>query len=123
MFYLSGISFSNPFFIKMLRNIKKKHPNIKIVLEIATFPFYKELRSFSGKLNLILELISKNKLKKYIDIIITYCGQSKIYGVPSVSISNGIKIPDKTPPFNVPKKLNTNNTPFGRCKLNSLAWV
>lgn len=81
---------SNHFLVKMLAKVKKQNPYIKTIIEFPTFPFYAELISFGLKVNLIFELATRNRLKKYVDHVITYCGQDKIYGIPATTISNGI---------------------------------
>ncbi|WP_172579085.1 hypothetical protein, partial [Klebsiella pneumoniae] len=79
------------FLSSLLANIKKNGTNV--ILEIPTYPYKSELKTFKEKgLNLIFDL-SCAYFKKYIDII-CYFGSpvSDIWGVKCVRISNGIDI-------------------------------
>lgn len=99
---------TNRYFDKMLSKIKRVNPNIKIIIEFPTFPFYEELVSWGDKLNLILELESRNRLKKSVDFVTTYFGQNEIYGIPAIHIENAIDTSEIKPintTFN-PKLLN-----------------
>lgn len=80
-------------FLRMLKKIKTKKPNIKILMEIPTYPYDKE--QFVGLFDLpylLKEKLNRNKLKKYIDRIITYSNDNEIFEVPTIKLSNGTDI-------------------------------
>lgn len=84
--------------IKALKKCKDASPNLRIVMEIPTFPFSGEQnrKSFKQKVN---EIIGNFLLKRYIDRIVI-CGEKlpmkKFHGIPIIYFSNGIDF-DKIP--------------------------
>jgi len=88
--YIRYIHFANPFFTRFLRKIKKN--NIKILLEMPTYPYdqeYKDIK-LTTKLVLLIENFSRQKFKKYVTRIITLTPYNNILGVPAIQINNGI---------------------------------
>ena len=88
--FIRYIHFANPFFISFLRKLKKR--NIKVLLEIPTYPYdqeYQEVK-FTSKLVLLVEKLSRHQFKKYVTRILTVTPHKKIFGVPTIEISNGI---------------------------------
>lgn len=83
---------SNYGFIKFLKNIKEK--NIKILLEIPTYPYDQELLNGNIKLKLryYIDRHYRKNLKKLVDKIVTFSEDKKIYEVLTINISNGIDI-------------------------------
>ena len=83
---------SNYGFIKFLKNLRDK--NIKILVEIPTFPYDQELLNgnFRLKLRYFIDKYYRKKLKKFVDKIVTFSEDKKIYGIPTINISNGIDI-------------------------------
>lgn len=83
---------SNYGFIKFLKNLKKK--NIKILIEIPTYPYDQELLNGSilSKFKYYIDKHYRKNLKKYIDKIVTFSNDKEIYGVSTINISNGIDL-------------------------------
>lgn len=79
-------------FCKMLREIKTKHKNIKIILEIPTYPFEGELKGLRKMYFFILRHYYKRYIRKYIDKITTYSKDDVIWNVSTIRISNGINL-------------------------------
>ena len=77
-------------FIRVLKMIKKHNPNIKIVLEMPTFPYEGEYKALHEKCYLFVDKIFRDKLKKYVDRIATYSSHNVILGVQTIKITNGI---------------------------------
>ena len=78
-------------FIDFLRSIKKNFPFCKIVLEIPTYPYDKEL--FKKIVNyplLLKDRKARNCFKKFVDRIVTYSNDEEIFEVPTIRIQNGI---------------------------------
>lgn len=91
--YIRYLREANPFFINFLKKIKKKH-NIKIILEIPTYPYDSEDQNL-GVLRIIrksIEIKYRQKLHKYVDKIVTYSLDEKIFNIPCINISNGIDL-------------------------------
>jgi len=88
--FIRYIHFANPFFTSFLKKLNKK--NIKVLLEIPTYPYdqeYQELK-FTSKLVLHVEKLSRRRFKKYVARILTLTPYKTIFGVPTIEISNGI---------------------------------
>lgn len=74
--------------VELVKKAKKVNPKIIIILEIPTYPY---LNEFSGLVKLDIELKEKhwtNKLLKYIDRIVTYSNDEKIFDIKCINISN-----------------------------------
>jgi hypothetical protein len=85
-----------PSFLGFLSATKKANPKIKIVVEVPTFPYRQELRSPKQRVLLALDDLGRGSLKKYVDVIVTFFGQSEIFGIPCIPTANGIDI-DRIP--------------------------
>lgn len=78
-----------PNFMKFIKKIRSKFRYI--VLELPTYPYYGELQSLKAKIGYWIEYIFViNNLRKYIDKIITFSNDQKIYDIDCIKISNGI---------------------------------
>lgn len=81
--------------ISTLKKLKEK--NITIIEEIPTFPYDAELKKTKGmglKIYLFFDKIYRNKLKKYVDYVVTYSEDKQIFGIPCICINNGIDVSD-----------------------------
>ena len=80
-------------YVNFWKEIKKKYPGCKIIIEIFTYPYDKD--DF-GKWNAwpfyIKEIIYRRKLKKYVDRFVTYSDDDVIFGVPAIKTMNGIDV-------------------------------
>lgn len=79
-------------FIMLLKRIKNLNKNIKVILEIPTYPYDSEWSRIIDKPLLLKEKINKKKLYKYVDKIITFSEDETIFNVPTIKINNGIDI-------------------------------
>lgn len=100
--YLRSDHNANPFTLRFIRKMKKA--GIHIVMEIPTYPYDQEYSSFSMKLNLFIDRCFRKQFAKYLDRIITFSNYSKIFGIPTLQLSNGIDFND------IPIKQQVNNT-------------
>lgn len=85
---------SDPLFLKLLKKAKTQNPSIKILLEIPTYPYDKEIVSFIRYLTLIMDRYYRKKLHHYVDYCVHYGQETEIYQIPVIPIQNGIAIPD-----------------------------
>lgn len=76
-------------FLKMLINIKNKNPNIKLILELPTYPFHQEYRGLD-KLLIFKSSCIEKKLSSVIDRIVTYSDDDIIWGIDTLKISNSV---------------------------------
>lgn len=78
-----------PRFLAFLKNIRKKVKSI--LLELPTYPYYGELQTIKAKIGFWIEYcLVIRKLYKYIDKVVTFSNDKKIYGIDCIKISNGI---------------------------------
>lgn len=82
--------FADSNLIKLLRHLRKNNLNNKIVIEIATYPYEKELPKWQLK----KDIIYRKKLKKYVDRIVTFSNDDEIYGIKTIKTGNGIDVSD-----------------------------
>lgn len=79
--------------INTLKEIKKRNPNIKIVLEIPTYPYDKELTINKKNLPLLIkDRYNRRKLNGVIDRIATLTPDKKIFEVPTLKFENGVDL-------------------------------
>jgi glycosyltransferase involved in cell wall biosynthesis len=83
---------AHPSFLRFLRDIKRSQPDLKVVLEVPTFPYRNELRSPKQRVLLALDDIGHRHLKKYVDAVVTFFGQSEIHGIPCIQVANGVDV-------------------------------
>ncbi|QRO93935.1 glycosyltransferase family 4 protein [Acinetobacter pittii] len=78
-----------PKFLSFLKNIRQKFKSI--LLELPTYPYYGELQTIKAKIGFWIEcFLVIRKLYKYIDKVVTFSSDKKIYGIDCIKISNGI---------------------------------
>ncbi len=88
--YIRMEPFSYPF-IRFLQKTKKNKPGIRVILEIPTYPYDEEIK----RLNMITryrDRIYRRYLWKYVDRIVTYSEDDKIFGIRTIRIRNGINV-------------------------------
>lgn len=77
-------------FIKTAEAIKSENPDIKVLVEIPTYPYDKECDSLISKIRLIKDRKSRDYLYNYVDRIITYSNDKSIFKIPTINLSNAI---------------------------------
>ncbi|MDE6946616.1 MAG: glycosyltransferase [Anaeroplasmataceae bacterium] len=73
-----------------LLKYQKEH-GIKTVLEIATYPYDKELQNVISRTE---DMCFRNEVCKYVDRIATYSSDRIIWGIPCIRLLNGISLQD-----------------------------
>lgn len=86
-------------FNRFLKRIKEKYPTCRIVVEIPTYPYLKEVlrESFVNWLLLPQELFYRRKLKKYVDRFLIYSGYDEVCGVKTIATMNGSDVRSSRP--------------------------
>lgn len=74
--------------VELTKKAKISNPSIKIILEIPTYPYIDEFNSFVKLDILIKENRCTKELVKYIDKVVTYSDDKKIYDIECINISN-----------------------------------
>ena len=107
---------SNPFTIRLVRKIKEL--GCKTVLEIPTYPYDKEYKHLplAYQRILLVDVLFRKRLAKYIDYIITFSDHDVIWNRPTIQISNGIDFDS------IKEKEKTNDTK-NELKLLGLATI
>lgn len=80
---------ANPFIINFFKNLKKR--GIRIITEIPTFPYDKEItKSSSISYFYLMHKCFRKRLLNYSDKILTFSDDKSIYGLPAINIDNAI---------------------------------
>lgn len=79
---------ASPRFISFLRLVKSL--NVKIVIEIPTYPYDQEAKSLKGKIYNLLDRIYRVQYKRLVDYIVTFSDDNYIYNVKCINISNAV---------------------------------
>lgn len=75
--------------LTFLRSVRNKFKFI--ILEIPTYPYYGELNTLRAKLGYWVEALTvTHRLNKYVDRIVTFSDDDKIFNIDTIKISNGI---------------------------------
>lgn len=86
--YIRSYHNANPFTIHMVKCLRQR--GAKVVMEIPTYPYDQEYITPSMKLILLMDKCFRRKLAKELDAIVTFSEERKIFGAPTIRISNGI---------------------------------
>ncbi|MBP3683830.1 MAG: glycosyltransferase [Oscillospiraceae bacterium] len=80
-------------FYRSLQRLKQIYPNLKILLEVPTYPYDKETYSKIKNISMFPEeVFYRNRLHRVVDRIITYSDDKEIFGIPTISIQNGVDV-------------------------------
>lgn len=78
-------------FIKMLKNIKNSNPDIKIIIEIPTYPYDNEVKLSLKNLTILSkDRWNRRKLHKFVDKILTFSNDEMIFNIPTLKLSNAV---------------------------------
>ncbi len=95
--------FFDPLLVSALQQIKKRNQDIKIILEINTYPYDAEPKRILHKASLSMDKYFRKNAHQYVDRIVDYGVRKTIWQIPTLSIRNGI---------------NLDNIPFAKRKSN-----
>lgn len=80
-------------FVRFIKTLRLIYPKVKILLEIPTYPYGKELLGQVTEFPFFCkDLLYRKKLKKYVDRIVTFSDDSYIWKVPTIHIRNGVQV-------------------------------
>lgn len=79
-------------FLRFLRAAKERNPETKIILEIPTYPYDKEMQGAIAGISLAKDRHYRTKLYHYVDRIADLSRNEEIFGVPTLPMANGIDI-------------------------------
>lgn len=84
--------FFDPLLVRFLKMAKQKFPDLKIILEINTYPYDAEPKRRLHQLSLKMDQHYRKTAFKYIDRIADYGQEKEIWKIPTISIRNGIDV-------------------------------
>jgi glycosyltransferase involved in cell wall biosynthesis len=98
----------NKALLALLKKIKDNNPSCKILYEIPTYPYDKEHKTFLSKCGLFVDKLYRNRLKNYIDKVVTMTDDDIIFGMSTIKMQNGIICADipVRKPMNMPSTLH-----------------
>ena len=90
--YIRYTHFSNYFFNKFLQALKEN--NVKIFLEIPTYPYDMEYKRTIGyrKIKFFIEKYYRKKMYKFITRVVTFSEDDEIFGIKTTKIINGVDL-------------------------------
>lgn len=90
--YIRGIPYDRKAYL-FLKYIKKNYPNCKVLCEIPTYPYIKEVLGTLQGIFLFPKLMINRKLeKKFIDRYVSYSNDDIIDGVKTIKLMNGFDV-------------------------------
>jgi glycosyltransferase involved in cell wall biosynthesis len=76
---------------RLASKLKKKNPEIKLVIDLPTYPFHQEY-SFGKQVLLKLLKGERYRLKNQFDSILHLGHEETVFGIPTIRISNGVNV-------------------------------
>jgi len=88
--YIRSDHNANPFTIKMVKKMRKA--DIRVVMEIPTYPYDQEYRTLGlkEKTELAIDRIYRRALARQLRAVVTFSDLSSIFGQRTIRISNGV---------------------------------
>lgn len=83
-------------FLRFIKSLRRRYPSAKLLLEVSTYPYARELLSDVSMLPYYFkDLYYHRQLKKYVDRVVTFSDDSQIFGIPTIRTINGIIVQDQ----------------------------
>lgn len=88
--YIRSFNNANPFITQWIRRLIKQ--NVKVIMEVPTFPYDQEYKGFSfhERLGLRIDQLFRKGLASALFRIVTFSDVDTIFGAKTIKISNGI---------------------------------
>ncbi len=78
-------------YMSFLRQLKKKYPNCKVIVEIFTYPYDRDdFWKWNAWPFYIKEILNRKKYRICADRFVTYSGDKEIFGVTAIRTTNGV---------------------------------
>ena len=95
--YIRSMFGTGPSLLRLLKEVKKNNLQTKIIFEIPTYPYDNEVKKINSEfVSLQIGKIFRRFLYKYIDYIVTFTRDEKIFNIECINISNGINLEEIT---------------------------
>lgn len=95
--YIRRPFYSSKQFIKMLGSFRQRNPDSIVVIEVPTYPYDPELKGPELFFAARKDKKYRNQWKEYVDFVADLTGTPEIFGIPTLSIKNGIDLDAITP--------------------------
>ncbi len=87
-------------YVRFLHTLRENHPDAKILLELPTYPYDRELLSNSTMWPWFFkDKVQRRRIGRYIDRIVTYSDDNVIFGIPTLKVMNGIDVDSVKPAY------------------------
>ncbi len=90
-FYIRHLP-AHPLFIYLLSVAKKRHPNLRIIVEFPTWPYDAEMTGWKQRPVAWLDRWWRKKMSAYVDIYCHYGVETEILGQKAIPMCNGIEV-------------------------------
>lgn len=78
--------------VRALELAKRENPNIRILLEIPTYPYEREYANIRKFPMLLKDLLHRGKLRNCVDRIVDFSGEKAIFNIPTLQMTNGVDL-------------------------------
>jgi glycosyltransferase involved in cell wall biosynthesis len=82
----------SPLFLWMLRQLRRRHPGIVILIELPSYPFYTGPMSMRERVFSIVDRSTRGLLRYYVDRIVTFSQEKSIFGIETIVTDNGVDV-------------------------------
>lgn len=82
----------SPIFLWMLRQLRREHPGLAVIIEVPSYPFHTEARSLREHIFMRVDRATRCQLRRYVDRIVTFSKEGSIFGIQTIETDNGVDI-------------------------------
>ncbi len=93
---------ATPAFLAFVKTLRMDNPSAPILLEIPTYPYDLEQVGLKQQTKLLQDRLTRNRMHKWIDRVVTFSREDQIFGIPAIKTQNGIDL-DRFPLIPPPK--------------------
>ena len=95
--YLRRPQFISKGMRRFLTRAKKDNPNLKVVLELPTYPYDAEYGGLANQLVLARDRHHRKRLACLVDRVAVLTDDDSVFGLPAIGVTNGIDLSSQTP--------------------------
>lgn len=85
---------STPAFISFLKAYKAKYPQVKVVIDMPTYPYQQEWQGLKGRIVLAMDRYYAKQLNAQVDLVLHSGPEPDIFNIPTHYMTNGIELMD-----------------------------
>ena len=83
---------TSPSFLWMLRTLRRRNPEMLIVVEFPTWPYRQEAVSLRERIYGLSDQFLSRFLRRYVNRIVTFSQATEIMGIPTIRTDNGTDV-------------------------------